>query len=213
MTGIPAEAFEFYEHLATDNTREFWAAHKAEYEQFVREPLQTLAAVVEAEFGPAHLYRPYRDMRFSRDKTPYKDHQGCLFEGPNGLGWYLQVSATGVMLAGGWYQSTSSQVKRYREHILESGGQPLRVALDVAREDGFEIDGEQLKTRPRGVPEDNPDLDLLRHRTLHATRHLEPAAWMESDKLTDTVRSAFEALRPMIETLGEIVGPVDAQQQ
>ncbi len=93
MTGIPAEAFDFYDHLAVDNTKQFWADHKAEYEQFVREPLAELALALEPEFGSAKLYRPYRDIRFSKDKTPYKDHQGCLFAAENGLGWYLQVSA------------------------------------------------------------------------------------------------------------------------
>ncbi|HNO15964.1 MAG TPA: DUF2461 family protein, partial [Actinomycetota bacterium] len=68
--GIPAEAFDFYDHLAADNTREFWAEHKSEYEQSVRQPLQDLADILAPEFGPAHLYRPYRDVRFSKDKTP-----------------------------------------------------------------------------------------------------------------------------------------------
>lgn len=83
MTGIPAEAFEFYEHLDVDNSREFWIEHKSEYEQYVRDPLHELAQSLEPDFGPAKLYRPYRDMRFSRDKTPYKDHQGCFFAADN----------------------------------------------------------------------------------------------------------------------------------
>jgi uncharacterized protein (TIGR02453 family) len=206
-TGIPAEAFEFYDHLAVDNSREFWNAHRDEYEQYVRGPLQTLADTLEPAFGEAHLYRPYRDMRFSRDKTPLKDHQGCVFAADNGLGWYLQVSASGLMVAGGWYQSTGQQVKSYREHLADQGSGQLRAALKVATKASFVIDGDQLKTRPRGVAEDDPDLDLFRHRTLHATRRWEPQAWMGSKRLENTVRSSFEKLRPMIETLGAIVGP------
>lgn len=207
MTGIPAEAFEFYDHLAVDNSKEFWAQHKGEYEQFVREPLQALADVLEPDFGRAKLYRPYRDMRFSNDKTPYKDHQGCYFAADNGLGWYLQVSSRGLMVAGGWYSSTAPQVKRYREHILESGAGGLRTALKGLPKAGFAIDGDQLKTRPRGVAEDHADLDLLRYRTLHATRLWEPEAWMETRRLQNTVRKSFEKLRPMILTLADIVGP------
>lgn len=206
MTGIPAEAFDFYDHLAVDNSKDFWAEHKGEYEQFVREPLRALADVMEPDFGQARLYRPYRDMRFSNDKTPYKDHQGCLFAAENGLGWYVQVSAHGLMVAGGWYGSTAPQVKRYREHILEFGGGELRTALKGLPKAGFTIDGDQLKTRPRGVAEDNPDLDLLRHRTLHATRRWEPEAWMETRRLQNTVHRSFEKLRPMIVTLADIVG-------
>ena len=207
MTGIPAEAFDFYDHLAVDNSKEFWAEHKGEYDESVRAPLQALADALEPDFGTAKLFRPYRDMRFSNDKTPYKDHQGCYFAADNGLGWYLQVSSNGLMVAGGWYSSTSPQVKRYREHILEFGAGELRTALKGLPKVGFAIDGDQLKTRPRGVAEDNPDLDLLRHRTLHATRMWEPEAWMETRRLQNTVHKSFEKLRPMILTLADIVGP------
>lgn len=207
--GIPAEAFEFYDHLAVDNTREFWAEHKGEYEQYVRDPLRDLAEQIEPDFGPARIYRPYKDMRFSKDKTPIKDHQGCVFAAPNGLGWYVQISGSGLMIAGGWYQSTGPQVKRYRTYLADRGSERLRAALAVASEAGFVIDGDRLKTRPRGVAEDDPDLDLLRHRTLHATRLWEPAAWMGSSEFESVVRGCFEDLRPMIDVLGEMVGPAE----
>ncbi len=205
--GIPAEAFEFYERLEAENTREFWAEHKAQYEQFVREPLSDLAEELAPEFGPGHLYRPYRDMRFSRDAAPIKDHQGCVFAADNGLGWYLQVSASGLMVAGGWYQSTPMQVKRFREHILESGAVTLRAALKALPRAGFEVGGEQLKTKPRGVDDDNPDLDLLRHRTLHVTRTWQPQAWMGTKRLQSTVRTSFEKMRPLMGALADMVGP------
>lgn len=209
MTGIPAEAFDFYDHLSADNTRDFWAAHKGDYERYVREPLQELVDVVAPEFGPAHLYRPYRDIRFSADKTPYKDHQGCVFEGPNGLGWYLQISSAGLMAGGGWYQSTPAQVKRYRDYLLDQGSVELRATLKPLSKAGFDIDGQQLKTKPRGVPDDNPDLDLLRHRTLYVMKYWEPAAWMGTKRVERTVRDAFEKMRPMMEVLGGIVGPAE----
>lgn len=205
--GIPAEAFEFYERLDTDNTREFWTAHKGDYEQYVRQPLQDLADALAPDFGPAHLYRPYRDMRFSRDRTPYKDHQGCVFAFENGLGWYLQVSAQGFMVAGGWYSSTPAQVKRYRGRILESGADDLRATLEPLLGSGFEIGGDALKTRPRGVAPDHPDIDLLRHRSLHVTRKWEPEAWMGTERLHATVHSSFDLMRPMLATLAGIVGP------
>ncbi|HPE13075.1 MAG: DUF2461 domain-containing protein [Actinobacteria bacterium] len=207
MTGIPAEAFEFYEHLDVDNSREFWIEHKSEYEQYVRDPLHELAQSLEPDFGPAKLYRPYRDMRFSRDKTPYKDHQGCFFAADNGLGWYLQVSVHGLMVAGGWYSSSGPQVKRFREHITEAGAGDIRAALKGLPKAGFTIDGEQLKSRPRGIDADHPDLDLLRHRTLHATKTWEPEAWMGTKRLRTTVHKSLDKLRPMVVTLAQIVGP------
>lgn len=207
--GIPAEAFEFYERLGVENTREFWAEHKGDYEQYVRGPLQQLADAIEPDFGPAHMYRPYRDMRFSRDAAPIKDHQGCVFAAENGLGWYVQVSATGLMVAGGWYQSTSGQVKCFREHILESGADQLRAALKPLPRAGFTIGGEQLKTKPRGVDDDHHDLDLLRYRTLHLTRTWEPEAWMGTKRLRTTVAGSFEKMRPLMGVLADMVGPAE----
>ena len=78
FTGIPAEAFEFYDRLAVDNTRTWWQANRGDYERFVREPLTHLVDELADEFGTPKLFRPYRDARFSKDKTPIKDHQGAV---------------------------------------------------------------------------------------------------------------------------------------
>ena len=130
-----------------------------------------------------------------------------MFEADNGLGWYMQISTKGLMVAGGWYQSTPTQVKRYREHLLEAGGDALRAALKPLPKAGFELGGDMLKTRPRGVDEDHPDIDLLRHRTMHVTKVWEPTAWMGTKKVQTNVRGAFEKMRPLIVTLADIVGP------
>ena len=87
FAGFPVETFDFYEELTTDNTKTFWAENKGRYERYVKTPMLELSEVLGPEFGEAHLYRPYRDLRFSKDKTPYKDHQGMFVESSNGLGW------------------------------------------------------------------------------------------------------------------------------
>ena len=209
MNGIPAEAFEFYEQLATDNTKEFWTEHKATYDMVVRQPMQQLADALEPAFGQGRLYRPYRDMRFSRDKTPYKDHQGLVFAAENGLGWYVQISAAGLMVAGGWYSGTPSQVRRFREAILDGAGSELAGYVGALTKSGFEMGGDTLKTRPRGVDADHPYVDLLRHRTLHATKMWEPAAWMGTKRLHTTVRANFDKLTRFNDYLANLVGPPD----
>lgn len=205
--GIPAEAFEFYERLGLDNTRQFWAEHKGEYDQYVRSPLVALADHLAPAFGSAHLYRPYRDVRFSRDKTPYKDHQGVFFAAESGLGYYAQVSAGGLMLAGGWYQSTPGQVKAFRDRVdLDGAGDLDRILADLRRA-GFTVGGQTLKTRPRGVATDHPHLDLLRHRTLYASRSWEPVGWMGTRRLYSVVGDHFHRLTPLIDLLAQVVGP------
>ena len=117
FTGFSDEAIELYEALAADNTREFWAAHKAVWETEVRDQFLALTAALEDEFGPAKLFRPHRDTRFSKDKTPYKTHQAALVGETTGIGWYLQLSADGLLVGGGWRAHDSGQVARYRAAV------------------------------------------------------------------------------------------------
>jgi uncharacterized protein (DUF2461 family) len=90
---------DFYEDLENDNSQAFWTAHKAVYDEQVKSPIVELVAAVAAEFGDAKLFRPYRDIRFAKDKTPYKTHQGVWF---NDSRRYLQVSAAGLFVGGGY---------------------------------------------------------------------------------------------------------------
>jgi uncharacterized protein (TIGR02453 family) len=207
FAGIPAEAFDFYQALAADNSKTFWAEHKDEYLTAVREPLQAIGAELSDEFGEPHLYRPYRDIRFSKDKTPYKDHQGMFTESRNGLGWYAQVSVSGLMVAGGWYMSTPEQVSRYRGVVAGAGGDELAALIATLRQSGFAIDGQRLKTRPRGVEPDHPHVDLLRHRSLYVHREWEPAAWMGTRRVVTRIRESWQGMTPLLHWLADAVGP------
>lgn len=205
--GIPAEAFDFYDALAADNSRAFWEDHRHEYEAAVREPLRLLGEELGPRFGAPHLYRPYRDLRFSRDKRPIKDHQGLYVELRNGLGWYLQVSSDGLMVAGGWYRGTPQQLARYRQAVdSDEPGELAELVRQVERA-GMAVSGDEMKTRPRGVAEDHPRLALLRHRTLYASRTQEPAAWMGTRRAIGRIARDWDALTPLMKWLAERVGP------
>jgi uncharacterized protein (TIGR02453 family) len=205
--GIPAEAFDFYDALAADNSRAFWTDHRHEYEAAVREPLQLLGEALGPRFGTPHLYRPYRDLRFSKDKRPIKDHQGLYVEMRNGLGWYVQVSAAGLMVAGGWYTGTPAQLSRYREAVGRDESGTLAALVAGVERAGFTVGGDVMKTRPRGVPQDHPRLALLRHRTLYAWRTTEPAAWMGTRRAAGHVEHAWDSLTPLMDWLADHVGP------
>src|SRR5262245_64382375 len=97
FSGFSDEAFMFYEGLEADNTKTYWTRNKATYDTQVRAPMMDLLAALEPEFGPSHLFRPYRDVRFAKDKSPYKDHQGGWTETDPGIGYYLQLSSRGVL--------------------------------------------------------------------------------------------------------------------
>ena len=91
--GFPVAALDFYDDLEMDNTKSFWTAHKDTYDTAVKAPMAALVAALEPEFGKAKLFRPYRDVRFAKDKTPYKTHQGGFVQAGQGTGWYVQVGA------------------------------------------------------------------------------------------------------------------------
>ena len=83
FTGFPPGGLTFYEQLGADNTKAFWQANKATFESDVQSPMRELCAELD-EFGPFHLFRPYNDVRFAKNRPPYKDHQGAYGEREGG---------------------------------------------------------------------------------------------------------------------------------
>jgi hypothetical protein len=90
FSGFGEDAIEFYDGLTADNSKAYWTDRRHVYERDVRGPMQELLAACEAEFGPGKIFRPYRDVRFSSDKTPYKTHCGATAGG-----FYVRSAATG----------------------------------------------------------------------------------------------------------------------
>ena len=104
--GWPAEAVEFYEGLEADNSKSYWTSHKAVYEDAVLGPMQELTELLAAEFGEPKIFRPYRDIRFSADKTPYKTHIGAVL----GHTSYVQFSADGLGAGAGMWHLEPGQL-------------------------------------------------------------------------------------------------------
>ncbi len=205
FAGFGERLVDFYDGLAADNSKAYWSDHKTVYQADVREPMELLLAALEPEFGTGKIFRPYRDVRFSADKTPYKTHCGATV-GP----YYVQVGADGVLVAGGYYQMTGDQVRRFRVAVDEERrGEDLRKRLAGVQRQGLTVDGDKLKTRPRGMPEDHPRLDLLRHRSLYAWRRRPGEDTMLSPALAQEVAANWRALAPLTEWLADHVGPSD----
>ena len=207
FTGIPPAAFDFFDELAADNTKSWWTAHRAVYDEAVRRPIVDLLAELEDEFGAAHVFRPHRDVRFAKDKTPYKDHQGGFVGVEDAIGYYLQVSSAGLLVAGGWYSPQGRQIDRYRGVVDgPAGGELERLVARFARSP-YTVDGRPLKTHPRGWPADHPRIELLRMRALTLSRTYPPAEWMATREALTRVRKDWRAIRPLVEWLGDHVGP------
>ncbi len=209
FSGFPDEGLVFYEGLEADNSRTYWTRGRAVYDSCVRAPVQALVEELAAEFGPAKLFRPYRDVRFSNDKTPYKTHQGAVAV-PDGRGagaWYVEISAEGLRVAGGAWRLESDQVERYRRAVADGvQGPRLRAEVDRLTAAGWDVGGDRLARVPRGYDVDDGRADLLRHRSLHAGRLFEPADWLHGPEALERVRTAWRDLTALNAWLADNVG-------
>ena len=191
------EAYEFYEGLRADNSKTYWTAHKHVYDDAVRAPMQALLDELAGRFGgEVVLFRPYRDVRFSADKSPYKTAQGGYVEIGAGLGYWIQLDADGVLVGGGFHAHDKAQTARFRASVDdETHGPALQKVLAKLTKSGYEIGGAAVKTRPRGVAADHPRLDLMRHESLTVHRQI-PAG----EPVTAAVIAAdWTRVKPLVE--------------
>jgi uncharacterized protein (TIGR02453 family) len=205
--GWPADALAFHEQLATNNTRTWWHENKARYETAVRGPMLDLAAEVRDEFGPLHIFRPQRDTRFAKDKTPYKTEQGAVTESEGGCSYYVRLAADGLFAGTGIYDMAPDQLARYRAAVDGPAGEELQTAVDALRRVGYTFGGETLKTAPRGVAKDHPRIELLRHKGIYAGIELGPGAWLSSRRALDRITAAWRRCAPFASWLEAHVGP------
>ena len=197
--GFPAAALDFYDDLEMDNTKTFWTAHKDVYEEAVRAPMAALLAELEEEFGTAKIFRPYRDVRFAKDKTPYKTHQGAYIAVAPATGWYVQVSAPGVRVGAGFYEAAADRLARVRTAIDDDRrGKQLEKILAELAKDGWTIGGDKLKTSPRGYDADHPRIDLLRHKSLTVGKDYGFAPVIHTPTLLAQIRTDWQSTKPLI---------------
>ncbi|HYO41252.1 MAG TPA: DUF2461 domain-containing protein [Nocardioidaceae bacterium] len=207
FAGFPVAALDFYDDLEMDNTKAFWSAHKETYDSAVKAPMAALVAALEPEFGPAKVFRPYRDVRFAKDKTPYKTHQGAFVPAGPATGWYVEVGAPGVRVGVGFYEASAPRLAALRAAIAEDrrGRQLQRIVAKLSRQ-GFEVGGDTVRTSPRGYAADHPRIDLLRHRSMTLTRSYGFAPMIHEPELLAAVRSDWRAARPFVEWIRSVTG-------
>ncbi|MGW4325529.1 DUF2461 domain-containing protein [Nocardia sp. NPDC004573] len=207
FAGFPLAGLDFYEDLEADNSKAFWTAHKKIYDESVLAPMKSLVAELEPDFGAAKIFRPYRDVRFAKDKSPYKTAQGAVVRAGAGVGWYVQINAAGLYVGGGFYQGSPDQLAQLRATIDdEVRGPELAAILAELADAGFTIGGEKLKTKPKGYDADHPRIDLLRHKSITCGREFGAPAWLDTPRTAKEVRAAWETMRPLVEWLAAVVG-------
>ncbi len=200
FAGFPTEALDFYDDLEMDNTKSFWAAHKGVYDRSVKTPMLALTTALQHEFGEAKVFRPYRDVRFAKDKTPYKTAQGAFIASGPSTGWYVQISAAGVRVGVGYYDAPSDRLARIRAAIDDerTGTEFVRLVAGLVSK-GWELGGDVVKTAPRGYDASHPRIDLLRHKSMTLGRSYGFEPMIHTPQLLTRVRKDWRQGRPFLD--------------
>jgi uncharacterized protein (TIGR02453 family) len=202
--GWRAEALEFFDGLQEENSKAYWERNKDVYVELVRAPMEALLAELESDWGEGKIFRPYRDVRFSKDKSPYKTAIGARV-GEDG---YVQLSAAGLAAGAGMWEMAPDQLARYRQAVVDDdAGVELEQAVASVRKARLSVMGhDELKTAPRGYPKDHPRIELLRCKGLVTWNEWPPAPWLGTRRAKDRVVTFLERSRPVVEWLREHVG-------
>ncbi|MGB3438542.1 MAG: DUF2461 domain-containing protein [Actinophytocola sp.] len=212
FTGFGEHAIDFYDGLEADNSKSYWEDNKHLYATDVRAPMEELLAELSPEFASESsrvtVFRPYRDVRFARDKTPYKTHCGGVIEPGRGAGaYYVEVGPAGLRVGGGCFHLQSDQLARFRAAVASDlFGEALSAIVGRLSRAGWEILGEQLKTRPRGYDAGHPRIGLLRHKSLYAVKVWAPDDGLHEREALRRVRTGFRAVRAFNEWAADHVG-------
>ncbi len=218
--GFSPDARKFFRDLAANNNRDWFLKNKARYEERVRAPLIELAYELGTEldhYSPGYVtdpkkavYRIYRDVRFSKDKRPYKTHAAAVFafRGPDkhaGAGYYFHFSTDDLLVGGGVYAPGSSELLNIRRRIAADPNELREIVENRTFKKLFkEIEGEKLKRIPKGFPREHPAADLLVYKQFLAGAVL-PASEIESPCVSKTIAKHFKAIAPFIQYLNRAI--------
>jgi len=221
FSGFPREGIAFLQRLKKNNNRPWFQKHREEYEELVRFPMECLIASLgplmterapEFEFQPRRsIFRIYRDVRFSKNKAPYKTNIAASFEvrgnkSPTELpGFYLGIEPGEIFIGGGVYMPAGDQLKKIRQSIAEHPEDFLRIIEDPAFKKMFkEIMGERLQKAPLGYPKDHPMIGHLRLKQFFVGRIMSDAACLRPRFVT-TVAEVLHTALPFVRWLQRVV--------
>jgi uncharacterized protein (TIGR02453 family) len=198
FTGFPREGIEFFGALAAHNDREWFLAHKDAYELTCRAPMQALAAELEPRLGEAWISRINRDMRFARNRPPYKTHIAAAMGG-----LYVALSAEGMGVGAGLYKPEPAVLRRLRGAIdADTTGRQIQQIVTSLRRKGYEVKShETLSSTPRGYDPAHPRIDLLRMKDIYAFRQFAPAPWLATRSALGRIERAIGDTGPLLDWL------------
>ena len=195
--GWPEEFQPFFIGLELDNSKRYFDAHRETYEAAVKAPMVALVDSLAADYGEGKVFRAHRDIRFSKDKAPYKTNIAAT-AGMNGHGGYISLDSRGLTVAAGRYELTPQQLLKYRKRVAaDATGTQLAAIVAKLEKAGYGIGGEALKRVPAGLPQDHPRARLLRHKILYIYRNYGLQPWLGSSAARKHVVKVFTDAEPL----------------
>jgi uncharacterized protein (TIGR02453 family) len=205
FSGWPEDFQRFFIGLELDNSKRYFEANRRTYDESVRAPMVALMESLEAEHGPAKVFRANRDIRFSKDKSPYKTNIAA-HNGKAGVGGYLSLDKKGLTVAVGCYELTPAQLATYRKRVAaEASGAALASIVGRLEKAGYKMGGEQLKRVPAGWPQDHPRGRLLKHKLVYVYRDFGLQPWLGSAAARTRVVKVFADAEPLSAWLRKFV--------
>jgi uncharacterized protein (TIGR02453 family) len=178
--GWPEDFQRFFIGLELDNSKKYFEANRRTYEDLVKGPMVALLEALEPDFGPGKVFRANRDIRFSKDKSPYKTNIAAN-AGMGGRGGYLSLDARGFTVATGRYEMSPEEIAKFRKKVAaDATGSQLAAIVAKLKKSGYDIGGEELKRVPAPWPQEHPRAELLRRKSLYVWKNYGLQPWLGS---------------------------------
>lgn len=218
MAQIKVSNFKFLKDLEKHNDRDWFTENKKRYQLEHDEIIEFADALlvkmnehdlIETPTGKKSLYRIYRDVRFSKDKSPYKTHWAGGFKRATKHrrgGYFFHIKPGGQsFIAGGFWAPNKDDLQRIREEIATDASELRAVIADPTFVSTFEtLDGEQLKTSPKGFDKEHPDVDLLRYKQFIFSKNFSDEEVLSAD-FADLANETFKAMRPFFDFMSDVL--------
>ncbi|MFM1878863.1 MAG: hypothetical protein RLZZ241_1729 [Bacteroidota bacterium] len=218
MVSVKAENLDFLKELEANNNREWFTEHKKRYEHNLKDIVVFADAllakmnehdVLETPSGKKSLFRIYRDVRFSKDKSPYKTHWSGSFRRASQLrrgGYYFHIQpGNQSFIGGGFWNPNKEDLQRIREEIAADPAEIQEILADSMFKKTFgSLQGEQLKTAPKGFDKEHPAIELLRYKQFIFGRNFTDTEVLQPDFL-DWANETFKAMRPFFDYMSDVL--------
>lgn len=215
FSGFTGEAVTFLKNLKANNNRDWFLENKKTYEAEIKKPAALFSSVMAEQLHTltglphkAKVFRINRDVRFSKDKTPYNSHLHISFTPESGLSsppaWMFGLSTEYFTLGCGVFEFDKTALETFRKQVAGDAGVELNVLIDRLGQEGIRFSEPALKRVPPGFPQDHPQAGLLRRKGLAAWLDYEGPAAATGPDIVETCLAGFRRLRPVFDNLSRL---------